>query len=403
MQGHGRPHFFTTRDTNVMTSSACLLLCVMAAGLAGFVSQSRGVELKSGDIQVLGDKTKGPPVLWFACDGPTSDLERMFSEPEVISDLQALKAGVSLALPELTERRAQVVLKLNQAGIPVTAWLALPGEEGYYLNASNVQEAMVRFKDFERWSASYSLRWASIGLDIEPNIQDFEALGKDHRRHLVFTIIGRYFNGGRIKRAKASYAELIGEINRNGYTVETYQFPFIADERDVHSTVLERISGIVDIRADREVLMLYTSFNRKLDSALIWVYGPEAQAIAVGSTAGSDADPRFHRLDWEEFSRDLRVARHFSDTIGVYSLAGCVQQGFLDRLRTMNWDEPVLIPRDAVQRAERLRTRIQRAIWIGSCLPYAAILILFLVALLISTMLRRRKMKVHASGFGVPA
>jgi len=28
----------------------------------------------------------------------------------VISDLQALKAGVSLALPELTERRAQVVL-----------------------------------------------------------------------------------------------------------------------------------------------------------------------------------------------------------------------------------------------------------------------------------------------------
>ena len=149
--------------------------------------------------------------------------------------------------------------------------------------------------------------------------------------------------------------------------------------------------------------MLYTSFNRRLDSALIWVYGPEAQAIAVGSTAGSDADPRFHRLDWEEFSRELRVARHFSGAIGVYSLAGCVQQGFLGRLRTKNWDEPVLIPGDAVQRAERLRTRIQRAIRIGSCLPYAAILILFLVALLISTMVRRRKMKVHASGFGVPA
>jgi hypothetical protein len=375
----------------------------MAAGLVCLASQLWGVELKSGDIQVLGDRTKGSPALWFACDGPTSDLERMLSEPGVISDLQALKAGVSLALPELTERRAQIVLKLNYAGIPTTAWLALPGEEGYYLNASNAPEAMVRFKDFERWSATYGLHWTSIGLDIEPNIQDFETLGKGHRRHLVFTIIGRYFNSGRIKRAKESYAELIGEMNKNGYTVETYQFPFIADERDVHSTVLERISGIVDIRADREALMLYTSFNPGLDSALIWVYGPEAQAIAVGSTAGSDTDPRFHRLNWDEFSRDLRVARHFSSTIGVYSLAGCVQQGFLDRLRTMNWDELVSIPGDAVQRAERLRARIQRAIWIGSCLPYAAILTLILVALSIATMLRRRKMRVHVSGSGVPA
>jgi hypothetical protein len=86
------------------------------------------------------------------------------------------------------------------------------------------------------------------------------------------------------KPAKDSYAELIREMQGNRYTVETYQFPFIADERDVHSTLLERISGIVDIRADREALMLYTSFNPALDSALIWVYGPEAQAIALGST-----------------------------------------------------------------------------------------------------------------------
>jgi hypothetical protein len=40
----------------------------------------------------------------------------------------------------------------------------------------------------------------------------------------------------------------------------------------------------VDVRGEREVLMVYTSFNQSLDSALIWVYGPDAQAIAVGST-----------------------------------------------------------------------------------------------------------------------
>lgn len=253
-------------------------------------------------------------------------------------------------------------MKLNQAEIPVTAWLALPGEQGYYLNAGNAQAAMARFKEFERWSATYGLRWASIGLDIEPNIQDFEALGKGHRWHLVLAIIGRYFRTGRIKHAKELCAELIREMHGNGYTVETYQFPFIADERDVHSTVLERISG-----------------------------------------AGSDADPRFHPLNWEEFSRDLRVARHFSSIIGVYSLAGCVQHGFLDRLKTMNWNEPVLIPGDSVQKAERLRTRIQRAIWIASWLPYAAMLIPVLVFLLIAAMVRRRKIRAHVSGSGVTA
>jgi hypothetical protein len=30
--------------------------------------------------------------------------------------------------------------------------------------------------------------------------------------------------------------------------VETHQFPFIADERRVHSTLLERLAGIVDVR-----------------------------------------------------------------------------------------------------------------------------------------------------------
>jgi hypothetical protein len=30
--------------------------------------------------------------------------------------------------------------------------------------------------------------------------------------------------------------------------VETHQSPFIADERRVHSTLLERLAGIVDVR-----------------------------------------------------------------------------------------------------------------------------------------------------------
>jgi len=126
--------------------------------------------------------------------------------------------------------------------------------------------------------------------------------------------------------------------------------------------------------------MVYTSFNQSLDSALIWVYGPDAQAIAVGSTSGPTSDPHFARLNWEEFSRDLMVANHFSHVIGVYNLEGCVRQGFLARLKNVNWNESVTISAESVRRATQLRVRVQRVLWMLSNLPYflIAILIVFL-------------------------
>ena len=94
----------------------------------------------------------------------------MLSEPGVVADLIELKAGIALALPDLTADRASLVRELNRDGISVTAWLTLPPEQGYYLNASNARQAEVRFSDFEKWTTANELRWAAIGLDIEPNI-----------------------------------------------------------------------------------------------------------------------------------------------------------------------------------------------------------------------------------------
>ena len=163
-------------------------------------------------------------------------------------------------------------------------------------------------------------------------------------------------------------------MQADGYLVDTYQFPFLADARKVHSTLLERLFGIVDVRGNREVLMTYSSFNHPIDSALVWAYAPEAQAVAIGSTAG-DADPsgRFGPLSWEEFARDARVASHFSSVVGVYSLEGCARRGFLPRMTMIGWGQSVTIPADAIRRVYRLRGRIQSVLWTGSHLPYLAI------------------------------
>ncbi len=347
------------------------------------------------DIRVPGGR---PPHLVFASDQPTGELESMLAEPGVVADLIDLKAGIALA-PNLTVDDANLVRQLNRDGIPVTAGLAVPTEQGYYLNASNGREAEVRFEDFEKWTTANELRWAGIGLDIEPNIRDFATLRQGRKWHLFLTLLERYFDMRRVRGAKYTYGALIQEIRSHGYQVETYQFPFIADERAVRSSVLERLTGIVDIRGDLEVLMLYTSFNQSLDSALIRVYGPDAQAIAVGSTTGPTSDPHFARLNWEEFSRDLMVANHFSRVIGVYNLEGCVREGFLPRLKNLNWNESVTISAEAVRRATRLRVRVQRALWIASNLPYFLGTILFgFILAIVWRNKRRRRRTAHPRG-----
>jgi hypothetical protein len=111
--------------------------------------------------------------------------------------------------------------------------------------------------------------------------------------------------------------------------------------RNVHSTLLEQLFGIV-----------------------------------VGSTAGDPGlDSKFGPLPWNELSRDALVASHFSRVVGVYSLEGCVHQGFLPRLRAMDWGQTVTIPAEARRKVMQLRARIQAALWTGSHLGYFAVVL----------------------------
>ncbi|MGA8233703.1 MAG: hypothetical protein WB795_19670, partial [Candidatus Acidiferrales bacterium] len=80
------------------------------------------------DIRVPGGQ---PPHLVFASDQPTGELESMLAEPGVVADLIHLKAGIALA-PNLTVDEANLVRQLNRDGIPVTAGLTVPTEQGYY-------------------------------------------------------------------------------------------------------------------------------------------------------------------------------------------------------------------------------------------------------------------------------
>jgi hypothetical protein len=304
------------------------------------------------------------PRLTFACELDCIRLTELFSDASIFEDLKALEANVLLMLSDFSPERADVVKKLNAARIPVTAIPLLPYEEGYYFTIDNAPRAVERYEEWKKWTAEHGLVWEGVGLDIEPEARFYEQI-MENPWGLLPMLLRRLRDTERLRRAKAAYSALINRIHTDAYSVENYQFPIIADERRAKSALLQRLLGLVDVRTDREVWMLYNSFLPALGPGLLWSYGPEAQALAVGTTGGGPdvpGHPQFSPLSWEEFARDLRLARHFSDDLFVHSLEGCVWQGYLTRLRSFDWEQPAALPKTAPL-AEGLRAALRGMLW----------------------------------------
>ena len=137
-----------------------------------------------------------------------------------------------------------------------------------------------------------------------------------------------------------------------GYAVQTYQFPFMADERRVHSTLLERLFGLVDVRGNDEVLMIYTSFNHAAGSAVCGRRAGRSDHRRRRHLGRPGGQSEFAPLNWSDSGRFI-VASHSRPVVGVYSLEGCVEKGFLVRLKTMDWYRQVSISAASLARAAR--------------------------------------------------
>lgn len=310
----------------------------------------------------------GKPRLTFFCELKSEELGDYFSNARMLDALKRLNARVSLGILDLSAERSSVVKQLNAAGIPVIAWLLLPRDQGYWFNANNVPQAFAYYAAFKEWTESESLEWAGVGLDFEPDIRELRQVAVNPWPQVPL-LLSRTFGRGNLKQAAADYNMLIARMRRDGYPVDSYQFPFVVDERQTNANLLRKLACLPDIAADREVLMLYTSFTSPRNGpGFLWNYAPHAQAIGVGSTGGGVAlgfgDDR--RLSWDELARDLRLAWYWTDAIYVFSLEGCVEQGFLDQLTGFVWDKPILMPVASTLRVKRWRSALQVLLWISA-------------------------------------
>jgi hypothetical protein len=201
------------------------------------------------------------PRITFFCDLELEALQRLFADTAVIDDLLRLQAGVRLALLDLSPERADVVRRLNDAGIPVIAGLLLPRERGLFLTMENAPQVVARYTDFQAWTARNGLRWAGVGLDIELDVREFQRF------------------------ASNTWQALLSRLRR----------------------------GFDSVRLE--------------------------QALAIGLTGrGAESEASLPLLDWDTFARDLLYAHRWSEAIAIFSLEGCVNQGFMERLKTFDWD-----------------------------------------------------------------
>jgi hypothetical protein len=297
--------------------------------------------------------------LSFFCELGAAELTRLFDDDGLIRALRRLDATVTLGMVDLSPERARVVRRLNAAGVPTAAWLLLPEEGGYWFNAHNAAEAWERYGDFVAWTRVHRLEWTRVGIDIEPNIDEVRAVRRSPLA--LLRAIPRIFQS--VAHHRAVYQGLVRRIHGDGYPVDAYVFPFIHTEREAGTQALQRITGMIDLDVDREVVMLYTSFARPYGHGFLDFYARHFPAVALGVTGGGveeglDPPPP---LSWDELARDLRLARRHTDDIHVFSLEGCVEQGFLERLVDFDWGVPVESA-EATERAAVLTRRMRIAL-----------------------------------------
>ena len=304
------------------------------------------------------------PNLIFSCELCGLERQELFRDEILIQDLVEMNAGVALALPVLSEACAQVVRKLNQAGVRAYAWLLLPKEHGYFLNTFNARQAVARYEAFRTWTAQHDLKWAGVGLDFKPSNAELTQLTSGLPVSLLFKWTARLFSPSKVAQSQHTYRKLIRGIQTDGYPVDTFQLPWLADERRVGSKVLQQMFGLVNVLGDREVFLLHTNRMGPAGEGVLWSYAPEANVIAIGSTDGSGAlYGSCTPLSWEQLSHDLLLAHQWRKDVYIHSLEGCVRQGFIPHLKNFDWEQAIAPPEHRSKKVNASRKVFRSVLW----------------------------------------
>jgi hypothetical protein len=324
---------------------------------------------------------KAQPKLSFFNEMKSPELAQFFADTSIIPTLNELNAEIRMGLLDLSPERVQVVKKLNEAGIPVVAWLLLSKEEGYFFHSGNGELAIQRYKDIKKWADNNELGFAGMGLDLELDFNDIE-LAKHHKWQLIKSLTARLYDEQQIVDGRKTYNRLLDLIKADGYQVESYYASFVKDEAKNGTTSIQQLTKFLDVKLDKEIPMLYTSFFGN-PYGVITIYGQNENLkhVALGSTGGG-IDTTMNTLTWEELSYDLRLASTFADEVHIFSLEGSVWKGYLKKLVGFDYNLPVEKRPEEIKNVENVQLKV---ILVSNILSYPTLIIISLILVLILT------------------
>ena len=339
------------------------------------------------------------PKLSFFNEQEGKELQKLFSDTSLISNLKKLHAEIRMGMLDLSEERIEVLKKLNQAGVPVVAWLLLPKEKGYWFHSGNSKEAFDRYYEIKKWAEDHEIKFSGIGIDLELDMNEIE-LFKTNKLKLFGRVVGRLYDKEEFLEAKKEYEKLIDVIRKDGFSIESYYIPFIRYETEKGQTALQQASRFMDLQTDKDIPMLYTSFMGNPYGVLKELAISEnLQYVAIGSTGGG-FDPSMPSMTWGDLAYDLRLVSKTAKEIHIFCLEASVQKGFIPKLIDFNYDVPVEPHPEQIKKVESLKNSVMR---ISTILSYPTItifgvvlvfgLIVWLIYFLVKQALRKLRQR----------
>lgn len=334
------------------------------------------------------------PSLTFFSQVPTTELETIYGDTLRLQQLKALNATICLGILDFSEKRAEIVKRLQEWGIPVRAQFMMGAEDNHRLTYRNVAKAQKRYEDFKQWVTEYQLSFKVISLEISPLLSDIEKL-EEGQWELFFETYQRLDDSQVIVNARDGLRHLVSSMKANGYVVESFIYPFVLDAQQSGSEAFQKITGLLDVQANRKIPMFYSSYFEKQEGhkyILSYGQGQKLPAIALGSTGGELAGqgsvaPEI--LNLATLERDMRLAAKFTDELYIFSLEGCIAQDQLRKFSIMVWEEEVTYDVEEINKVRENMTSVLRILEHPTLLVVGVVIVLLLTIIAIWRVLSR--------------
>jgi hypothetical protein len=111
------------------------------------------------------------------------------------------------------------------------------------------------------------------------------------------------------------------------------------------------------------------------------IYGMDVNAkyVGIGSTGGG-IDPSLPSLSYDELVHDMNIASKFAEELHIFSLEGCIEKGYLEKLVSHKYDPGLQIDPEQVKEVRKLQNTFK---FLSNIMSYPTLLLIGILLFLL--------------------